>query len=432
MTTPLVQRNDFVYQDTLFVDLGPGKHHIRASASDLKELLLLKSTAPLKDQVAHYYEAQHIHYGLQRTKDKNAAKVRLTNALAGGKLKIPADLVKMEGDMKKEWTSALKKAKTGGLEKAEPKIKKKKADESGATKMATNIALKVSKDGTIKFNFKGGPAAKATPTKKPKTETKKAIPDYKVTKKSATAPKAKAVTGKAPTAKVDPSKAGRSAVPISTTKTAKVPKQTAKRSMPSASTSTRPTPQQNSQQACDDNDGYDGYDDYGDDLPPPYDAMDYEMQDRHRSPSANDDEFPIAGSYSLDISVLSLHGESFNTLTVAFDPESGALWGRFYIGPKHGLIQMQDTTGLSNGESKMFGWRSKDENSEKLKFGTGCNGRMRFDGKGGISGVFDGGLMYGENVNFEGTLEDDGTFDVLEADMEWDGYPIVAYGAPGY
>ena len=71
-----------------------------ASEADIKRLLLGKDK-DVKDQVAHFYEAQLIHYGLQRSKDKNAAKVRLQQALGQGKLKAqPPYLADMEAQMK--------------------------------------------------------------------------------------------------------------------------------------------------------------------------------------------------------------------------------------------------------------------------------------------------------------------------------------------
>jgi hypothetical protein len=100
-----------------FVDLGTGRRHPRAADSELRSLLLpkgLKSAASPKDPVAHWYEAQLIHYGLPRTRDKNLAKVRLTQALTAGKLAVPADVKKTEADLKKEWASAVRKAAKGG------------------------------------------------------------------------------------------------------------------------------------------------------------------------------------------------------------------------------------------------------------------------------------------------------------------------------
>ena len=75
-----------------------------------------------------------IHYGLPVTKDKNGAKVRLLTAMNQFKLEIPAWILKMEGEMKKEWDSENRKAKRqgsgggGGATKAKPKAKKESAE----------------------------------------------------------------------------------------------------------------------------------------------------------------------------------------------------------------------------------------------------------------------------------------------------------------
>lgn len=63
------------------------------------------------------YAAQLIHYGLPVTKDKNGAKVRLLNALNASKLEIPASVLKLEGELKKEWEGENRKMKGGGAAK---------------------------------------------------------------------------------------------------------------------------------------------------------------------------------------------------------------------------------------------------------------------------------------------------------------------------
>lgn len=96
---PPVTRGEFLYRDILLVDCGGDlKRHARAPESEIKRLLNGKD---VKDQVGHWCEAQLIHYGLQRSKDKNTAKVRLQQALNQGKLKSqPPHLADMEGQMK--------------------------------------------------------------------------------------------------------------------------------------------------------------------------------------------------------------------------------------------------------------------------------------------------------------------------------------------
>ena len=206
-----VVRGEFLYRDALLVDVGgEGKRPPRAPESELKALL--NGKAP-KDQVAHFYEAQLIHYGLQRSKEKNTAKVRLQQALGQGKLKAPPPhIVDMEGQMKKDYASAVRKAKAaskssagkddkGAVTKA---TKKRKNDEvenesSKRTKISMNVggisinieqdeqqsskkrqaASKTSMNHGNSKSTKGGKTANASP-QKPSCDQK-----TKTTKKSA-------------------------------------------------------------------------------------------------------------------------------------------------------------------------------------------------------------------------------------------------------
>ncbi|KAK3713623.1 hypothetical protein LTR37_008317 [Vermiconidia calcicola] len=109
VSVPPIVRGEFVYRDTLLVDVGgDGKRHPRASEAELRTLLTGK--AP-KDQVWHWYEAQLIHYGLPRSKEKNTAKVRLQQALNAKALKVPPYVSDLETQMKKDYSSAVRKAK---------------------------------------------------------------------------------------------------------------------------------------------------------------------------------------------------------------------------------------------------------------------------------------------------------------------------------
>jgi hypothetical protein len=86
----------------------------------------------------HRYAAQLIHYGLPVTKDKNGAKVRLLNALNQFKLEVPAWILKLEGELKKEWENENKKMKKSVASAAKGKsVKKSGGGKSGdATQMA--------------------------------------------------------------------------------------------------------------------------------------------------------------------------------------------------------------------------------------------------------------------------------------------------------
>jgi hypothetical protein len=118
-----ILRGGFLYSSILYTDGGEHNYHSRATIEELTALLRpgapkpdkrLKIQRPpdiLKDQKGHWYTAQLIHYGLPVTKDKNAAKVRLLEALNERRLEVPAWVKKLEGELKKEWDSENRKLK---------------------------------------------------------------------------------------------------------------------------------------------------------------------------------------------------------------------------------------------------------------------------------------------------------------------------------
>ncbi|KAL6703142.1 hypothetical protein ACN47E_010204 [Coniothyrium glycines] len=125
---PPTRRGDFSYSSLLYADPGNNNPHPRASTAELAALLRPEVpnlyskgrkpdiAIPAKDPAWHFYAAQCIHYGLPVTKDKNAAKVRLLNAMNQFKLEIPAWVLKTEGELKKEWEAEnrkMKKVKSG-------------------------------------------------------------------------------------------------------------------------------------------------------------------------------------------------------------------------------------------------------------------------------------------------------------------------------
>lgn len=112
MASPAVTSDKFVYNDVFLAQVDDNKRHTRASVPELTHLLRPESSsAPPKDQVGHWYQAQLLHYGLPPSKDKNTAKVRLLQAINAGKLAVPDHVNKLEKEMKKEFVAAAKKAK---------------------------------------------------------------------------------------------------------------------------------------------------------------------------------------------------------------------------------------------------------------------------------------------------------------------------------
>ncbi|KAK0261326.1 hypothetical protein LTR29_005455 [Friedmanniomyces endolithicus] len=178
MDAPSVTRGEFVYRDTLFVDVGgEGKRHPRAAKTELKTLLSGKTQQ--KDQVAHWYEAQLIHYGLQRSKDKNTAKVRLQQALSQGKLKVPSHISDMETQMKKDYAAAVRKAKKADAGKsaddASPRPTKKRKMDEPDPESSKRSKISLSFGGiAIDIEHDGHGQAKATSVKNTKLAVAKA------------------------------------------------------------------------------------------------------------------------------------------------------------------------------------------------------------------------------------------------------------------
>jgi hypothetical protein len=379
-----VKKGDFLYRDTLFVDLGENKRHPRASVSELKDLLLpKKGNAPPKDQVAHWYEAQLLHYGLPHSKDKNTAKVRLTNAISSGALAIPSSITNMEADMKKEYNVAVRKAKAAekkpSTSQTDTKGKKRKAEDT----TTTTISVKVG-DVTLEIG-------QQTSKKKTKVETTKAAstkvppkPKAPAIKRLSSEPKA-TKSGPAPT----PPKAKQTRVPKPATlnppssppSSAPTPRpiQTARRGRPFPYPATgRPTPAPAPMHEVHDHTPAAFYDNDTDmdDAPPAYESQDFSHEDDHdhddahwQKPTARKARVQISGRYELEVAEHGFQGE----MGLRIDQDQQQLCGYFDIGPRQGVIRAESIVGITNGDTITVGWRSEDDQGN-LRFGRGCDG----------------------------------------------------------
>lgn len=150
---PPARRGDFFYSSLLYADPGSNNPHPRATLASLTTLLRPEApnlypssssrstsstpkpapTAPAKDPAWHFYAAQCIHYGLPVTKDKNAAKVRLLNAMNQCKLEVPDWILRLEGELRAEWEGECRSLRKGGGAAAKKAVatKTKGTDASG-------------------------------------------------------------------------------------------------------------------------------------------------------------------------------------------------------------------------------------------------------------------------------------------------------------
>jgi hypothetical protein len=411
MDTPEIKIGDFLYRDTLFVDLGSNKRHPRASPQDLKVLLLPKSGTAPKDQVAHWYEAQLIHYGLPRSKDKNTAKVRLTNAITAKTLAVPKEVTKMEAEMKKQYATALRKAKSpAGKAALGPKTKEFKSKSSKTTVELEIDGIKLKIDREALKSAKTPVKAKPDISKQKGAKASSAKPLNVATippTKSPAPPKPRA-------AKVSNPKAA-----IGREISRPMPKQTARRSKPfQYGANSRPTA---GPSKVVDHTPHSFREDVDmDDAPPAYESHNF---DGHEEPTTRrPGHVQISGTYHFpNPSVRPFE------LTLQIDQKTQTLWGRFQIDNMQGVVHMGDISRITSGDPITFGWRSENQDSGKMRFGRGCDGTMAFNGEDWVEGRFRG-LLFGEDVEFEGNLIDEDGLDVREAQQYWDDFPRKAYG----
>ena len=387
-SAPFIVRGEFTYHSALFVDVGGAlKRHARASPSEIKTLL--DGKAP-KDQVAHWYEAQLIHYGLQRSKDKNTAKVRLQQALSQKKFSVPAHIVEMEAQMKKEYAASIKKARSAAgkaavedgvvakgkkrkLSEANPesesvagkktKITMKTGDvevlidhDSGGAK-STGTSGKVTKGKTVSSN-----SAKASSLAKSKT------PDALIsTRKQPMTPKArKTMRDDAQLSSVPAYKSSVTAKPpVGLPSTVATPKKASVKAEPRVKKEPSSGHRSPSKTA-----------------PKIKPEVKPEVKPEIK-PEADSSENPssryITGIYNVTSPQLSsqyAHEAEKLRLFLCVDNEAGKIWGGFELVTKSGVLCIADYTNIDAQLS--FGWRARDSHRGGMSFGRSCFGNIQF------------------------------------------------------
>ncbi|KAK5074005.1 hypothetical protein LTR64_006854 [Lithohypha guttulata] len=409
-----VKAGSFVYRDAFFAEVAEGKRHARASDPELRNLLLpKKGSAPPKDQVAHWYEAQLLHYGLPRTKDKNTAKV--------------------EADLKKEYANNQRRAKAAAKKEQTQVVnvpaagKKRKAGDLENTSSSKSATTKISvKVGDMTFEIdqqtvstaqptakkqKASASSAKTPAKKSATKAAKVKPTN-----STTLPKSKASAIK-PTTKsqppTQPHTKPKVATPVkSSTGHGRHPrtKQTARRSgHVGYANRTGGRPVAAPEPVSMSSNTY--YDDDESEPPPPYTEYDAEEEEEEGENDNQPREVQISGYYS----IININSGEQGDLSIRLSNERGQLWGDFTLGEKTGVVRLDNIDGIGQGVRKSFGWRSQDIATGEWRFGKGCDGWVEFDGEGSVRGVFYG-LATRRDIEFEGQLEE--TFN-YEWSYEW-------------
>lgn len=207
------EKDGFSYAgDAFYCQSSNFNRHRRVTVPELKAHFNGKVK---EDRPAHWYEAQLMHYGLPPSKVKGTAHKRLFDAVKKGDLKVPANITKIENDLKKAWNKKEREAKKVVKESTAAKSSPATGTKRKASQASTSIAVQYNTSYTIynsgSLNIQNGEpsskkakTAKSTPaktapkkdvnkttttTRAPTASKKKDVPKTTTTKRAPTAPK---------------------------------------------------------------------------------------------------------------------------------------------------------------------------------------------------------------------------------------------------
>ncbi|KAF1811612.1 hypothetical protein P152DRAFT_438127 [Eremomyces bilateralis CBS 781.70] len=392
-------KSAFHYNDnTFYAEASNGQRHRRAAIVELKALFhpadpTSKAGATIdKDPVAHWYEAQLMHYGLVASKTKAVAKSRLLDAVNAASLKVPAEIARYEKELKKEWqsqTRAVKKAPTTQKVASKSTTKKRgRSDDSSAPLPAESSKKKQKPTVQIlepaALSSKSGAKDKSTGSARP----------------TPTAKRGEASTAAAPrlrqTARRGTGRVARGGTSQRATTTP---------SLPNASETTAGRPKQTARRGAD-SDGY-GYDD--DSIP----------QDSDSDPEVDGPLGMINGTYYLhcpDLDQWSQYNADEFTLSLCL--AGTFVWGAYDFGAYSGILCIPRRPYEASDEKFEFTWRGRENGEGVMSFGPGNHGWIRFLRDGRIEGKIN---CYG-NAHFEGEKGDEPERSFRDMKNEWDGY----------
>jgi hypothetical protein len=446
---PPVAEDGFAFAEGVFFAQASGQNrHRRATATELKEHF---TSGNDKDHPAHWFEAQLIHYGLQPSKTKSVARMRLFDAVNAGNLKVPANVTKLETKLKKEWTKNDRETKKGATSSkpiAKTPVAKAETKATAGTKRKANddnntTAVKKAKTTTRKVV---APKASAPKTATPKTKALSktlAKAAAKTTTKATTKAPTKAATEPTSPAKPRTKQTarcsrgginqgpGRSAASASEPDRPPRTKQTARRSGAFAARGRIPVPPSG---------------DF-DDAPPPYsefpdqdDYSDgyssddgYSPNEGYRSYESEEDDDELAplgllnGNYEIVSSDVTEQWDFYDPddLDLTLTLSGNKLWGRFNLGVYEGVLCFDERPMRSSHDRLYFTWRGREDQGPVM-YGNNNTGWMEFLGNGRINGRLDH-----QSLSFRARrVEGQGTRSSIDAGSllnEWSSYTYALY-----
>lgn len=342
-----VEKDGFSYAGgDLYCQSSNFNRHRRATLPELKAHFGGKDK---EERPAHWYEAQLMHYGLPPSKVKGTAHKRLFDAVTNGGLSVPANIKKIETDLKREWVKKEREAKKVVKESAA--ARSSPAASKGTKRKATQTtAVNNSVTITTTYTINGSSIIQDTaPTaKKPKTAT--SVPTKTTKPKKANEPKAPKPTT-APPKKTTESKASKP------TKAPAAPKSSTKAPSQRAGPS-RPAPAATSRSRAVNHDD--------DEPPPPYSefgqnngpaSSSYGARSQHSSPRPK--LGLLNGRY--DVSCPDMENnylESRNDFGLIVTMDGNELWVKFDLGELTGMMKLARPWDSSSERHVMY-WRGE-------------------------------------------------------------------------
>ncbi|KAI1111197.1 hypothetical protein F5Y14DRAFT_426130 [Nemania sp. NC0429] len=430
-----VKKDGFSFAGDLHAESSGGNSHRRAGLAELKEHFKSGSD---KYHPAHWFEAQLIHYGLQPSKTKSVARMRLFDAVNSGKLAVPAHIKKLEADLKKEWNKNERQAKNAAArtagsasrESAAASGKKRKADSSNVdmsinvgginiTLSANNASSTASAAKKAKTSTAGTPSSKAAKD----TAKVKASPASKAAKDK---PEPKKPNTPKQTKPANPAKKqtarrggisqgpGRGSSSQATTATDTPPrkKQTARRSGAFMARGRIPPP------------GAFDPDDDPDEPPPPYHEYDDDGYDNAPSSQSLEPLGLLNGRYDISSNEVSDQW-GFDDLDLVLTLSGRELWGKFDLGVVSGIMHFDERPWQSSRDPVPFTWRG-EERDGPVYYGNSNRGWITFLGDGRIEGELDYMSLdfSGERVSGQSARS---SVDAQSMLREWNGYSEDEY-----
>ncbi|KAK1240083.1 hypothetical protein MKX08_007525 [Trichoderma sp. CBMAI-0020] len=412
-TTALASEGKFAYGNgVFFAEASNRSQHRRASK---EELVAHFASGSDKDHTAHWFEAQLIHHGLQPSKVKSVARMRLFDAVRQGTLSVPLPITDLEKKLKKEWTKREredKKKATKGLDAVA-------ASQAGPSRKTTTGKRKADVIVNVTINTHSPGSIAPTTAKRAKTSA---------SSEKGPAP-ARQYATKQTARRGSSSRASSRQEPASRTAPAPAPapvprvRQTARRS--------RPFAPRGRIQSSYQGDGYSDYADPFDEPPPPYeDSYDEDSQEDSRRPVQRASLATLGllnGRY--DISSRSVDEEwprYASGLSLVLTLAGSSLWGRFDLGIIEGVLYFEERPRKSSLDAVQFSWRGREAEGPISYDDRRNKGWIKFLGGGRIEGWIDHLDIYFEGDRMPGQ----GTRSEVEArsmQNEWDGYTEDEY-----